>query len=110
MTKQGEAVRVHGLRPDACVKAGHGLGVVVEDVGSRLDYGAHRVEVTLEVRREDLDRRARPSPPDGTDCPSENPRAAVPDVVPVDRRADRVFETELGHRFSDAQRLTEVEL
>src|SRR5207249_10996272 len=82
----------------------------VEDVGPRLDHGAHRVEVALEVGCQHLDRRPRASSPDGADRAREYAGAAVPQVVTIDGSDDRVLEPELSHGLGDANGLAEVQL
>src|SRR5207247_2236124 len=108
--QQRKAVRVHGLRPDTRVKAGHRRGVVVEDVGPRLDHGLHRGEVALEVRGQHLDRGRRTAPSDRLDRAGEHARAAVGEVVAIHRRDDRMTESELRDRFGDSKRLADIEL
>src|SRR5207249_1441741 len=83
----------------------HCLGVVFEDVGSRLDDGAHRVEVALKIWRQDLDRCAGAAAPDGADGAREDAGPAIFQVVAVDRGDDRMPEAELGDRVRDSQRL-----
>ena len=110
MAEQSEAVCVDRLRTDPGVKARHGFGVVVEDVRPSFDNGAHRVEVALEVWRQDLDRGAGALPPDRADGPRKNSGASVLEIVAVHRCDHRVLQPELPHRFRDPQRLAEVKL
>src|SRR6266566_2622835 len=108
--EQRKAIGVDSLRPDPGVEARHGLGVVVEDVGSGLDHGAHGVEVALEIRCQHLDRGGRAAPPDGANGPGKDARPAVLQVVAVDRCDDRVLEPQLSDGFRHPRRLAQVEL
>src|SRR5207248_9116866 len=110
ISEQRQAVRVHRFGTNARVEAGHGLGVVVEDVRARLDHGADRLAVALEVGRQHLDGGTGAAPADGANGAREYPGAAVAQVVAVDAGDDRMAQAELRHRLGHAQRLTEVEL
>ena len=84
MPEEREAVRIHGLRPDARVKARNGFGVVVEDVGAGFDDGLHRLEVALEVGVSTSIVVSRAAPADRANRARKDPRAAILQVVPVD--------------------------
>src|SRR4029077_13855138 len=102
--------RVDRLWPDARVEPRHRFGVVVEDVGARIDDRAHRLQVALEVWSQDFDRRPRAAVADRPDRAREDARPAVPQVVAVDRGDHRVLQPELGDRLRNAQWFAEVEL
>src|ERR1700687_1283499 len=97
MPQEAEAVCVHSLWSDPRVKSGHRLGVVVEDVRSGSDDGTNRLEVALEVRRQDLDRGVRAAAADRTNRAREDTRASVLQIVAVYRRDDSVLQAKVGH-------------
>src|SRR6266851_856543 len=96
MAQESEAVGVYRLGPDSRIQARHGLGVVVEDVRAGVDDGGHRLEVALEVRRQDLDRRIRAAAADGANRPREDARTSVLQIVAIHRGDDSVLQTELS--------------
>ena len=101
--QHSQASRVGRRWPYRPLQAGHGLDVVVEDVGSLLEDLAQRGRVPLAVRDQDLDRRAGTAPADGLDCRREAGRPPVLEVIPGDTGNHGVSQTEtgdsLGHLF-----------
>src|SRR2546426_940640 len=77
-------------RSDRSLQALDGLDVVVEDIDGRIDDGAHRVEVSLEIRDERLDEHVRTPDLDFSNRLREVRRAAVCKVVPVHGGQDDV--------------------
>src|SRR5450759_1319517 len=110
VAKQREAVCVDRFRPDPGVQAWDGLRVVVEDVRPGLDHRPNRLEVSLEIGGQNLDRRTGAAAADRPDRAGEDARASVFQVVPVHRCDHRVAEAELGHGFGHPQRLAKIEL
>src|SRR5438105_2440463 len=110
MTQKPEAVGVDRLGAHGGVEAGDRLGVVVVDVGLRLDDRRHCLQVAGEVGRQHLDGGARAAALDGADGAGKDLGPAVAKVVAVDAGDDRVTQAELGDRLSHAKRLGQVEL
>ena len=108
--EQAQGVEVAGAGADLGIEAGHGLEVVVEDVGLRRDDGLEGAGAAAqEVGRQDLDRRRRVLAADGADGLGDVLGAAVAEVVAVDRGDDDVVEAELLDGDGDARRLEHVE-
>ena len=90
------------------VQARHRLGVVVVDLGARLEHGANGVLLPLEVGDEHLDRAARELRVDLADGLGEDVRAEVRQVVAVHRGDHGVPQVQLGDGLRDARRLLDV--
>ncbi len=96
-------------RPDRQIERRHGLEIVVEDVGPRLDDDVKRAVLAQEVRRQHLDRGSGRGGADGADHRGEMRRAAVRQIVAIDRGDDDMLETQLGDGVGDPLRLVRVE-
>ena len=107
--EQLEAPRVLAARARHAVEPRHRLGVVVQDVGPRVEHGAQRRFLALEVGNQHLDAAVGHPRLDLADRVGEDRRAAVGQVVAIDRRDDGVAQAHRLHRFGDAHRLVEVE-
>ena len=68
-----------------------------------------RAVLAQEIGRQDFDGRLRAALADGADGLGEMPRAAVGEIVAVDRGDDDVLEAQLGDRLADVRRLVRVE-
>ena len=94
LRQEGKREVVVALRADALEDAAHGLDVVVEHGGARVENTAQRVEVAAEVGRQHLHLAAGDAPSDEADALRERPRPAVEEVVAVDRGEHAVLEAE----------------
>ena len=95
-------MEVARARPDLQIEAGNGFEVVIEDVGRGGDHDFEGAVLAQEIGREDFDRGLRGAAPDRVDDIGEVLRAAIGEVVAVDRRDDDMLEAEGGDRFGDA--------
>src|SRR6516162_10909981 len=102
-------MKITGPRPNLGIEARNGLQIVVEDVWPRCDDGFERVRLVEKVGGQDLDCRARRGGADRTDRPSEMPRPAVVEIIPIHRGDDYVRQPECSDRLADALRLARVE-
>src|SRR5581483_6957540 len=94
---------------DLEIEARHRLEVVVVDVGARRDHGFDGAVLAQEVGGEHLDGGGGRGRADGADRGGEVARAAVVEVVAVDRGDDHVGESQLGHGGGDVAGLGRVE-
>ena len=85
MGQDGQADGVLALAADVLLEPGHGLEVVVEDLGLAGEDDVDGRGVAVEVGGQDLDRRAGPLA-DGQDAAAEVVGAAVGEVVAGDAR------------------------
>src|SRR6202011_3244678 len=88
-----ERARVAALGPHLWIEAGNGLDVVVEDVGTGAHHGGERGLVAHEVGDQHLDVAFRNALADLPDGPREDGRAAVLELVPVDRSKAGVMQS-----------------
>ena len=108
--QQLERSAIASAGPRHPIQARNRLDVVIEDVRTGVEHGAQRRLDALEVGNQHLDAavgHARPRPPDRV---GEDRRAAVGQVVAIDRRDDGVLQAHALDGFGDARRLRGVEL
>src|SRR2546427_11738273 len=82
--------------PDRPLQSLDGLAVVAEAVDTGIDDGAHRVEVSLEIRDQRLDEHVRTSNLDFSNRLREVGGAAVREVVPIHGREDDIGQVHLS--------------
>ena len=85
--------------PHRQIKPRHGFEIVVEDVGPRRHHDFDRAGLAQEIRRQHFDRRAGAHVADGANGLREMLRAAVGQIVAVDRGDHHMLEAELGDRL-----------
>ena len=107
--EQAERVVVAGAGPDRPVEAGHGLEIVVVDVGSGIDDLCHRAFLAQEVGGQDLDRGRGRGFADRLDAAHELEGATVRQIIAVDRGDHDVPETELAERLGEMPGLVGVD-
>ena len=95
---RGEVARA---RPHREIFRRHGFEIVVEHVGPRRDHGLDRAVLAQEIGRQHLDRGLRAARADGADDCGEMRRAAVGEIVAVDRGDDHMGKPELCRRLGD---------
>ena len=92
--QQFERPTVAGFRPaHPAIQARHGLGVVVEHLGSRIHDSPHRVPLIYKIGCEHFDGGTRRLAY-GADAIGEVPRAAVRQIIAGDRRNDYVSQAQ----------------
>ena len=96
-------------RANARVEPGHGLEVVVEDVGAGGDHRLQGAVFVAEIGGEHLDGGRRRGFADALDAAHELAGAAVLQVVAVDRGDDHVPEAHLGHGDGQVFRLQGID-
>ena len=109
LLQQADGVEIARAGADLQVLGRHRFEVVVEHVGLGRDHDLERAGLAQEVGRQDLDGGLRRAGADGVDHVGEMLRAAISEVVAVDRGDDHVLETELLHRLGDAFGLVRIE-
>src|SRR5436190_14392869 len=92
------------------IKPRHGFEIVVENIGLRRDDDLDGAVLAQEIGHEHLDRRLWRGGADRGDRLREMSRAAIVEIVAVDRGHDNVVEAKRGDRFADALGLVRVEL
>ncbi len=98
-------------RTDCRVKARNGLQIVIIDVGPRRDDHLDRpLMLVAEVRRQDFDRRAGRGAAQRLDHLHELRRAAIGQIVAVDRGDDDMFQPHFGGGIGQILRLVDVNL
>jgi hypothetical protein len=100
---------VAGLHADLAAQPRDRLEVVGEHVGARVEHGVDVGEVALEVGDQHLDRHVRGLAVARVQRLGPDARAAVGQVVAVDRRDHRVRQLERGQHGRHALRLAEVD-
>ena len=91
------------------IEARHGLGVVIQDVGPRVNDDAQGLVDTLEVRDQDFDGTAGLRFTNPTDDVGENRGSADVVVIAIDAGDYGKFQSELLNGFGDAARLVVVD-
>ena len=90
-------------------QAAHRLEVLREDVRARREDRRHGLRAALEVGRQRLDPGGRGTALDGADAGRVVRRAAIRQIVPIDRREHHVVETHQRHRLGHVGRLVGVQ-
>ena len=107
--EQFQRSRVAAARTGHAIQARHRLGIVVEDVGPRIEHGTERVFVAPKIGNQDLDAALRQAGAGLTNRLREDRGAAVAEVVAVDRCDHDIGEIQRTNRIRDADRLVNVE-
>jgi len=90
LLQQAQRMEVARARPHREIERRHRFEIVVEHVGFRRDDDLDRAVLAQEIGREDFDRRVGSVPANGGDGVGEMLRAAVGEIVTVDRGNDNV--------------------
>ena len=107
--QQLQRPRVAPSRPRHPVESRHRLGVVVEHVGPRVEHRVERRFIPLKVRNQHFDPAAGQPRTRLADGVGEDRRAAVRQIVAVDRGDDDVVEVERADGVGDARRFGGVD-
>ncbi len=107
--QQADRMEIARARPHGEIVRRHRFEIVVEDVGPRRDDRFERAVLAQEVRRQHLDRRSRAACADSADGVGEMLRAAIVEIVAIDRGDDDVGKPELGGGVGDMLRLGGIE-
>jgi hypothetical protein len=102
-------VEIARARPHREIARRHGFQIVVEHVGFCCRDHLQRAFLAQEVGRQDFDGRGRATRADGANRLRKMLRAAVGEIVAVDRGNDHMGEPELEGRLRDMFRLGGVE-
>ena len=104
--QQPQRMEIARARPHGEIERGHGFQIMVEHVGPRRDHLLERAFLAQEIGGEHLDGGARTASRGWRGWSSAKvPRAAVGEIVAVDRGDDDVGKPELGGRLRDMLRL-----
>ena len=107
--QQPERGEIARARPHRQIERRHGFEIVVEHVGPRRDHLLDRAVLAEEIRRQHLDRGGGAARADGADGLREMLRAAVGEIVAIDRGDHDVGEAELLRRLRDMHGLVRIE-
>lgn len=102
MAEHIEAALKAGAEADLFVEAGHGFGVVIEDVGAGIEDDVHRRMGALKIGNEDFDAAAGNAVADGVDGGGKQGGPAVGLVIAIDAGDDGEAEAHAGDGFGDA--------
>src|SRR5580704_2464348 len=107
--QQREAAFVTGSGAHRAVKTRHGFGVVIENVGPRLEHNLQRFFESLKVRNQHLDAAIRNQLANLANGLGENSGATDVVIVTIHAGHNGVLQTQRGHSFSHAARFVPVD-
>ncbi len=99
LIEEAQRLEIARPRPHLAVEPRHGLEVMIEDVGLRRHHYLDGALLVQEVGRQHLDGGIGRAPADRLDHAHELHRAAVVEIVAVDRGHHDMGEAELRRRF-----------
>ena len=107
--EQAERLVIARAGADRGIESRHGFKIVVEDIRARRRDQAPRRALAQEIGGQHLDRGVRRAGANGADHGGEMRRAAIGEIVAIDRGDDDMAEPEPHDRVRDPRRLIAIE-